>query len=350
MTDDSRPRFPSFWQVQVLGWVSFYTVSMAGSIPRLLSRPAQIIDSTVNFTILFLGSCVLRLACRALLRRSQAWLAFELRAAAWSLAMGAVCALLTGLILLGPAKMNWASQLGNSVQFGFVCFMWCSLYFSIKQWQRSAQERERLLQAETEARDARLRALRYQLNPHFLFNSLNAVSTLILDGEATAANRMLGQIADLLRTSLDDQTLPEVALSRELAFTQQYIAIEQTRLGDRLQIEMSIAPETLDALVPSMLLQPLLENAVRHGIAPLVEGGAIGIESAAHGDRLRLVVRNSGRRVTDGLAGGRSGIGQSNIEERLKTLYGTNHRFTLAWPEAGGCEATVELPFRTGAS
>ena len=110
--------------------------------------------------------------------------------------------------------------------------MWCNLYFSIKQWRQSVSARELLLHAESEVREARLRALRYQLNPHFLFNSLNAVSTLVLDGNASAATRMLAQISDLLRASLDDKVTLAITLAQEFAFAQQYIATEQTRLGD----------------------------------------------------------------------------------------------------------------------
>ena len=129
------------------------------------------------------------------------------------------------------------------------------------------------------------------MNPHFLFNSLNAVSTLVLDGNAPAATRMLAQIGDLLRTSLDSEVTAEVTLSQELAFTEGYLAIEQTRLGERLKIDMAVPMETRDALVPSMLLQPLVENAVRYGVAPLIEGGWIAIKSALHANRLRITIR-----------------------------------------------------------
>ena len=138
---------------------------------------------------------------------------------------------------------------------------------------------------------------------------------------------MLAQIADLLRTSLDDKVTPEIALSQEMAFTEQYIAIEQTRLGDRLRVEFAIDPETLDALVPSMLLQPLIENAVRHGVAPLIEGGRIAIESGLHDDWLRMVISNSGRRRPERQTNEGNGIGQSNTAARLETLYGSNHKF-----------------------
>jgi LytS/YehU family sensor histidine kinase len=210
------------------------------------------------------------------------------------------------------------------------------------------RERERLLRAEAEVRDVRLSALRYQLNPHFLFNSLNAVSTLVLEGNPPAATRMLAQIGEFLRTILDNEAVPETPLSQEIAFAEQYLAIEQTRLGSRLRVEVAISPETFDALVPSMLLQPLIENAVRHGIASLVEGGTIRIESKLQGAQLQIRVQNSGP-VSSGLVapnGAANGIGISNTAERLKTLYAAEHKFVLQWPEAGGCEVTVELPFR----
>ena len=223
--------------------------------------------------------------------------------------------------------------------------MWCSLYFSIKQWQQSSMEKERLLRAESQLREARLLALRYQLNPHFLFNSLNAVSTLVLDGNAPAATRMLAQIGDLLRTSLDSEVTAEVTLSQELAFTEGYLAIEQTRLGKRLRVDIAVPLETRNALVPNMLLQPLVENAVRYGVAPLIEGGWIAIKSTVDAGRLRIVIGNSGRREGAQKKNG-NGIGLGNTAERLRTLYGGDFEFSLGWPEGGGCEVVLELPLR----
>jgi LytS/YehU family sensor histidine kinase len=249
------------------------------------------------------------------------------------------------LILESFEHVPWHALVAVSMWSCFILFMWCSLYFSIKQWQQSSEERERLLRVEAEVREARLLALRYQLNPHFLFNSLNAVSTLVLDGNGPAATRMLAQIGDLLRTSLDSEVTAEVTLSQELAFTEGYLAIEQTRLGERLKIDMAVPMETRDALVPSMLLQPLVENAIRYGVAPLIEGGWIAIKSALDGDRLRIVVGNSGRREGEQKKNG-NGIGLGNTAERLKTLYGANFEFSLGWPEAGGCEVVLELPLR----
>src|SRR6202041_3718858 len=285
MAVDDPLRIPSFWQLQIMGWLCLYVLVFVACIPDL-SRPGTIRDNTVSVVFMFLGSCVLRPVSRSLLRRSLSWLALELRASMWSLLVGTVGAFTAELAALDFRRIDWKDLAGTSVQFSLVLFLWCSLYFSIKQWQQSALERERLLRAETEARAARLNALRYQLNPHFLFNSLNAVSTLVLDGNAPAATRMLAQIGDLLRTSLDSEVTAEVTLSQELAFTEGYLAIEQTRLGERLKIDMAVPLETRDALVPNMLLQPLVENAVRYGVAPWIEGGWIAIKSALDADRL----------------------------------------------------------------
>jgi two-component system LytT family sensor kinase len=345
MAGDDPLRIPSFWQLQIMGWLCLYVLVFVACIPDL-SRPGTIRDNTVSVVFMFLGSCVLRPVSRSLLRRSLSWLALELRASMWSLLVGTVGAFTAELAALDFRRIDWKDLAGNSVQFSVVLFLWCSLYFSIKQWQQAALERERLLRAETEARAARLNALRYQLNPHFLFNSLNAVSTLVLDGNAPAATLMLAQIGELLRSSLNSEVMPEVTLSQEMALTQRYLAIEQTRLGERLQIDFAIPSETLDALVPSMLLQPLVENAVRHGVAPLVKGGKISIASALRVDRLQIIIGNSGICGGEKQSDNGNGIGLRNTAERLKTLYGNDHHFMLKWPEAGGCQAIIELPFR----
>jgi len=262
------------------------------------------------------------------------------------MAAGLVSGYFTELTALGHLP-DWYGWIVNSIQCAFILFVWCSLYFSIKTWQQSAQERERLLRAEAEIRDAKLSALRYQLNPHFLFNSLNAVSTLVLEGNSPAATRMLAQIGDLLRTILDGDTKVEIQLSAEIALIEQYLAIEQTRLGSRLRTGISISPETLDALVPSMLLQPLVENAVRHGVAPYIEGGEVHVHSRRQDGHLQITVRNSGP-VYQGLEQQRNppaGVGLSNTVERLKTLYPDNYRFTLERLPSGDCQVIIEVPF-----
>src|SRR6202034_4342938 len=328
----------------IMGWCCFYLFHLLESIYAFLTKRVFFDEETVPVFFMFLGSFVLRPLCRWLLRQSPSWIAFELKAAAAAMVTSIPVACAAGLILQNFNLVPWHALVTVWAWSFFILFMWCSLYFSIKQWQQSSMEKERLLRAESVAREARLSALRYQLNPHFLFNSLNAVSTLVLDGNAPAATRMLAQIGELLRASLDNEVVPEVALSQEMAFTERYLAIEQTRMGERLQVDLAISSETLDALVPSMLLQPLVENAVRHGVVPMVEGGRIAIESALHQDRMRIVIRNSGPRRAEKQWKDGNGIGLSNTVERLQALYGMNPKFLLEWPEAGGCQVTVELP------
>jgi two-component system, LytTR family, sensor kinase len=339
--------FPSFWTVQITGWVCFYLWGSISLLP-FLHQPGALRANSVFFISLFIASSLLRPVCRYLMNRAFSWIALEIRAFLWSLLGGVIAGFAIELLTSLHLPLSWAGWLGTSVRSTFILFVWCSLYFSIKLWQQSIRERERLLRANADVRDARLSALRYQLNPHFLFNSLNAVSTLVLENNPPAATRMLTQIGEFLRTILDNDALPETPLSGEIAFAEQYLAIEQTRLGARLRVEMEIAPETLDALVPSMLLQPLIENAVRHGVAPVLEGGTIRIESKLRGTRLQIRVQNSGPANSRPAPPNESanGVGIANTAERLKTLYGADHQFLLQWPDTGGCEVTVELPFR----
>ncbi|HXT68833.1 MAG TPA: histidine kinase [Vicinamibacterales bacterium] len=211
--------------------------------------------------------------------------------------------------------------------------------------------REREQAAEQLARgltEARLQALKMQLQPHFLFNTLNAISALI-PAEAKPARRMVARLGDLLRVTLEHEETQEVTLREELAFLQPYLEIEQARLEDRLTVVMNIAPETLDARVPHLILQPLVENAIRHGIAERIEPGKVEI-SASRGpdDRfLQLEIRDDGRGVDrNNDVRARRGVGLTNIRSRLEQLYGGEHRFKLENQAAGGVLVQITLPFR----
>jgi two-component system, LytTR family, sensor kinase len=338
---------PGFWPLQIISWSAYYVLLLVSFLPSLDKMAGMLREFTLCTLTTFIGSCLLRPVCRGLMRGGYTWMALEIRAALWTFLVGAIAALAGELWTHVGGGFNWPDTLEESVQAVITLFLWCSLYFSIKHWQQSAAERERLLRVEAEVREARLSALRYQLNPHFLFNSLNAVSTLVLDGNGVAATRMLARIAELLRSILDSEAAAETRLSQEIALTEQYLAIEQIRLGERLQVQIEVAADTLDALVPSLLLQPLVENAVRHGIASRVERGTIRIWSQREAGQLRIGVRNSGAVVTleptDPLT---AGIGLSNTVARLQSLYAENQRLELQWLKSGGCEVTVCLPWR----
>lgn len=213
---------------------------------------------------------------------------------------------------------------------------------------RRSQERERrAAELEASLTSAKLQALRMQLNPHFLFNTLNSIAGLVYV-DPRAADEMLGDLSELLRRSLDLMDEQEVTLAQELEFVGGYISIEQKRFGERLQVEQHVPDELTKALVPALLLQPLVENAIRHGIEPRRGPGLISIEATREGKHLHLVVRDNGRGVADEAQNptGRRGIGITNTQARLRALYGSDQGFALGNAEPKGCRVEIRIPFR----
>ncbi len=209
--------------------------------------------------------------------------------------------------------------------------------------------RERELQtSKLEARlaQSRLQVLKMQLHPHFLFNTLNAISEL-MHRDPDAADKMLTDLSDLLRMSFENLEVQEVSLKQELEFLNKYIEIEQMRFHDRLQVDMNIAPETLDARVPNMLLQPLVENAIKHGISPRAEGGEIEIGAFRSNSHLEIFVSDNGLGMPIGDPKSlKEGVGLSNTRRRLKHLYGDSHKFEIGKSGQSGVRIDLEIPFR----
>ncbi len=200
-------------------------------------------------------------------------------------------------------------------------------------------------QLQTRLAEASLQSLQRQLHPHFLFNTLHTISALI-PRNPEAADAMLAQLSDLLRLTLDRIGTQEVALKEELDFVQKYIEIERTRFGDRLQVELEVEPETLDAAVPNMLLQPLVENAIRHGIARKVGGGRVEITARRDGDELCLMVRDTGPGLAEAtLTGLSTGVGLANTRSRLQHLFGARHSLDFYEPPGGGLAVKIVIPF-----
>lgn len=211
---------------------------------------------------------------------------------------------------------------------------------------RFQERRLRASRLEAQLAHARLDALRMQLNPHFLFNALNTVAAQVRAGRAGVATSMLSGLGELLRYVLDSEPAAVVPLRQERAFLERYLQIERARFADRLQVEIDL-PEALEgACVPSLLLQPLAENAVRHGIAPREGPGRIEITARRSGERLVLTVRDDGV-GPGGASSGANGVGLANTRARLTELYGPRHRFTIGPREGGGTEVVVEIPWRT---
>ena len=215
-------------------------------------------------------------------------------------------------------------------------------------YHREAQERA-LTAAEFQARlaEAQLQALQRQLHPHFLFNTLHTISAL-MHRDTEAADAMLARLSDLLRLTLDRLGIQEIPLKEELEFLEKYLEIERTRFGERLIVDMAIEPETLDVSVPNLILQPLVENAIRHGIAPRIGGGRLHIVARRTGDRLWLMVRDNGPGLPAAkLDAFNKGVGVSNTRSRLQHLYPGTHKFEFHQPSDGGLAVTIEIPAGT---
>ncbi|MDB4915151.1 MAG: histidine kinase internal region [Gemmatimonadetes bacterium] len=205
---------------------------------------------------------------------------------------------------------------------------------------------------ETQLADARLDALRVQLQPHFLFNSLHAISSLIATAPADA-QRMITLLAELLRSTLDQSSATEVALSDELAWIERYLSLQRLRFGAKLQVAISAAPAALSARVPPLVLQPLVENALVHGTDPETGAASVVISATVHGARLVLVVSDSGPGLAGRTGGARvragSGVGLRNTRERLQAAYGDEHSMELAQSVARGTTVTLDLPLHRDA-
>ena len=213
----------------------------------------------------------------------------------------------------------------------------------------SRKRERRALQLETQLAQARLNVLKSQLQPHFLFNTMHSISALMLT-DVHAADRMMTRLSDLLRMSLESGALQVTTLKRELEFVTVYLEIERIRFEDRLNVVIDIASETLDAEVPQLLLQPLVDNAVRHGISRRISGGEIRISAWRDAGNLFLQVRDNGPGFDDG-AGGQTkpGLGLGATRERLMTLYGKDQSMDIRTAREGGVEVYVKIPFRTQA-
>ncbi len=208
------------------------------------------------------------------------------------------------------------------------------------------QQQLQAAQLETRLAQAQLQALKMQLHPHFLFNTLHAISTLVHE-DPKAADQMIARLSELLRLTLANQNRQEVALAQELEFLHTYLEIERLRFQDRLTVKLNIAPETLDARVPNLILQPLVENSIRHGIAARRGAGWIEIGAARHNGTLDLHVRDNGAGLpTSGTF--QEGVGLANTRARLAQLYGDRHHFEMANRVTGGLEVRLKIPWHGG--
>jgi two-component system LytT family sensor kinase len=211
---------------------------------------------------------------------------------------------------------------------------------------RRFREREfRATQLESQLAVSQLQVLKMQLHPHFLFNTLNAITALVRGQNNKAAVKMLVGLSDLLRYTLQSADQQEVPLSEEIEFLKLYLDLQQMRFSDRLEVEMHIDPNSLEINVPNLILQPLVENSIRHGLSQQVSAGFIRIKTRCANGKLQVKIYDNGRGLPENwILENNEGIGLANIRERLRQLYGDDYRFDLRNQKSGGVEATLEIP------
>ena len=216
-------------------------------------------------------------------------------------------------------------------------------------YQKRYREGEvRATRLEAQLAQAQLQALKMQLHPHFLFNTLHSISALI-HKDADAADKMIARLGDFLRLTLENSGTQEVSLGQELEFLKCYLEIERIRFRDRLTVQLDIEPRTLEARLPNLILQPIVENAIRHGISPRTSPGRIEIGAKKLNGNLQIAITDNGPGLNSNSNSGsivKEGVGLSNTEARLKQLYGANHRLDLSNTSKGGLTVVLEIPFR----
>jgi two-component system LytT family sensor kinase len=343
-----RDRGRLFWILNIAGWTGYTLAAWLGALAH--EKPESYF--TVIFVTAIVGlviSVFLRLIYRELWNRSLLVIAIGMLIACYVFSIGWISA--NNIMYWDWVKDGWRPDglmgyISGILGRFYILLCWSGLYFGIKYYLQLQEQTEQTLKATSAAHQAQLKMLRYQLNPHFLFNTLNAISTLILDGANDTANKAVSRLSDFLRYTLDNDPMKRVTLGSELSAIDLYLEIEKVRFGDRLIIEKSIEAKAQDALVPSLILQPLIENAIKYAITPSEEGGTLRISARVQHKTLVLQLSDSGPGLGNGNNGQKSsGVGLKNTRERLQQLYGDSQAFTLAPNEPRGLRITINIPY-----
>ena len=349
----------TFWVAQILGWtgvsvISFLSLTLWYNQPDWVYIAHNLIQSLLGI--------VLSTPLRAVYRRVWNYGVF-FRFAVISLSV-LIFSTLWAVIRVYIFE-HMTGETGVWSEFGgwlfasiFVFLCWSAFYHVFKYYRLAEQEHKALLRmeslrnsevakaacAESAAREAQLTMLRYQLNPHFLFNTLNSIQSLVSSRRAEAATAMIASLSNFLRYSLYTDGKKRVTVDQELEAIDLYLQIEQSRFRDRLTVAYDVADEVRGELVPSMLLQPLVENAIKYAIAPSEQGGSVIISAQKSGGCLELAVTDSGHNHEGIPRSVGSGVGLRNIKQRLENSYGSDFSFQLIALETGGMRAEIRLP------
>ena len=340
----------AFWLLQSIGWSGYFflrTLSgFANNLGWILIVHALLLTMTGYSLTLLLASLF-----RRLIKIKPIW-TLVLSFAVVVLASGTFSIIETWSVatFLKPEMKPAGVQYLGALPLDFsLLAAWTALYYGINYFlllEDQIRLRERL---ESQASSAQLAMLRYQLNPHFLFNTLNSISTLVLLKQTERANAMLARLSSFLRYTLANEPTANVTLAQEVETLKLYLEIEKMRFEDRLRPHFKIESETIGARLPSLLLQPLIENAIKYAVTPAENGADIWITAGREGQAVRIEVADNGNGDGAEIAASPStGVGLANIRDRLSQAYGGAHRFETRQNDRGGFSVIIEIPFETG--
>ena len=362
----------AFWQLQAAGWGGAMVLrglsSLANGQP-LSFLVLVLIASITGFSL----SLILAVTYRALIAKAPV-VTWSVTALVLALAVSLYAFIDSWVISLYRTQADSGfAQLFLGVFYLDLTLLgaWSALYYAINFFLQVEEQNDQLLRLEAQATSAQLAMLRYQLNPHFLFNTLNSISTLVLLKQTEPANAMLSRLSSFMRYTLINEPTGRVTVAQEIETLKLYLDIERMRFEDRLRTEFRVDPATSDALLPSLLLQPLVENAIKYAVTPLEEGAQITVAAQLVGSRLRITVsdtgpglqnaadpnradRNTLAMITGDVLGGggmtgsdplSTGVGLANIRDRLAQAYGDQQRFEIQDAPEGGFAVVIELPF-----
>jgi signal transduction histidine kinase len=340
----------AFWILQSIGWAGYLLLRLITGFAN--NRGWMWLVHTLLLTATGYSLTLLMASLnRRLIRLRPVWtLVFSF--AAVVLASGAFSVIETWSVatFLKPQfRPSGVEYLGAILLDFALLTAWTALYYGINYFlllENEIRQREKL---EGQASTAQLAMLRYQLNPHFLFNTLNSISTLVLLKQTERANAMLARLSSFLRYTLANEPTAKVTLAQEVETLKLYLEIEKMRFEDRLRPHFKIESETIGARLPSLLLQPLIENAIKYAVTPAENGADIWLTAVREGQAVRIEVADNGNGEGSEIAASPStGVGLANIRDRLSQAYGGGHRFETRKNERGGFSVIVEIPYETG--